>query len=77
MKTSRSSPIRSFTIPEKFSGAFVTENSLMQGVESRLHKNQWQTPGDFTGPTIFPRVVTQNSMNKICVPKYHLGIMTV
>lgn len=49
----------------------------MQGVESQLHKSQWQTPIDFTEPTIFPRVLAQNSMNKIFVPKYNLGIMTV
>lgn len=43
----------------------------MQGMKSWLHKNQWQTI-EFTGPTIFPGVVEQNSMSKIYVPRYIL-----
>lgn len=72
VKTPRSSAFSSFTTPEKFAGASLTGKSLMQGVESWLHKSQWQTPTEFTGPTVFPRVVEQNPMNKICVPKYNL-----
>jgi len=59
-------------MPEKFAEAFLTGKTLTQGVKSWLHKSQWQSPTEFTGLTVFPRVVEQNSMNKICVPKYNL-----
>lgn len=44
----------------------------MQGVKSWLNKSQWQAPIEFTGPTVFSRVVKEAPMNEGRVPKYNL-----